>query len=140
LLQTPQLGLPNRLLTGKNMHIRPIRGAAVACITLTLGAQAPAQDSGAQEHPLGQHPAILVQRTKPGIDPNTFIPAHPARLSLVATPSQTYDHPVVAVARMAEQDKDAALLAGFMARPPVASAWLRRAGTAVAAKDVGRGG
>ena len=36
-------------------------------------------------HALGQHPAILVQRLQPAIDPNTFIVAHPARLMLVAT-------------------------------------------------------
>jgi hypothetical protein len=35
---------------------------------------------------LGEHPAVLVQRawSTRGIDPNTFIVAHPARLPLLA--------------------------------------------------------
>lgn len=35
---------------------------------------------------LGDHPAVVVARTqaKRGIDPNTFIVAHPARLQLLA--------------------------------------------------------
>jgi hypothetical protein len=44
----------------------------------------------------GQHPAVLVQKSwnARGIDPNTFIVAHPARLTLLAaSPSeQVYAH------------------------------------------------
>jgi hypothetical protein len=37
---------------------------------------------------LGQHPAVLVAQkwSSRGIDPNTFIVAHPARLELLAAP------------------------------------------------------
>jgi hypothetical protein len=33
---------------------------------------------------LGDHPAVVVARTKRSIDPNTFIVAHPAGLQLLA--------------------------------------------------------
>jgi len=36
---------------------------------------------------LGDHPAVVVARTRRSIDPNTFIVAHPARLQLISTPS-----------------------------------------------------
>jgi hypothetical protein len=44
--------------------------------------------------PLSEHPAVLVAQTwhVRGIDPNTFIVAHPARLQLVAA-SPTYSEP-----------------------------------------------
>ena len=113
---------------------------AVAAACLTVGALPRAiADDAVAAHPLGQHPAILVKRMQPSIDPNTFVVAHPARLALVATPSPTYDHPAVAVARMA-RDGDAARLADYMAQPPVAEAWLRHMPTALAAKDVASGG
>lgn len=95
------------------------------------GALTDAPAAAPSAHTLGQHPAILVQRQVPGIDPNHFIVAHPARLAVIATPSPTYAHPAVAVARMARQASD---LDRYMAQPPVATAWLRRSQlTAVAA-------
>jgi hypothetical protein len=42
---------------------------------------------------LGQHPAVLVAQewSTRGIDPNTFIVAHPARLELLAAPPSDKD-------------------------------------------------
>lgn len=38
---------------------------------------------------LGDHPAVVVARTRPTINPDTFIVAHPARLQLLAaSPSE----------------------------------------------------
>jgi hypothetical protein len=81
------------------------RIAALAAMATAAGT-ALAQDT--QEHRLGQHPAVLVQRQAAHIDPNTFIVGHPAGLAWVATPSITYDHPAVIVARMARQEREAA--------------------------------
>ena len=114
------------------MNTRFFRAAALAIIAAAAGT-AFAQD--AQEHRLGEHPAVLVQRQAAHIDPNTFIVAHPAGLAWVATPSKTYDHPAVIVARMARQDREAAQLALYLAQPPMAAAWLRGGSTALAARD-----
>ena len=75
--------------------------AVAAAALLGTGTAAFAQDTAA--HPLGQHPAVLVKRQAVQIDPNRFIPAHPAGLYVIAAPSPTYDHPAVAVKRMADQ-------------------------------------
>jgi len=84
-------------------------------------AQDVATDSSA--HTLGQHPAVLVKRHAQEVDTNRLILMHPAGLFVIATPSPTYDHPAVVVARMSRQPSD---LDRYMAEPPVASAWLRR--------------
>lgn len=99
--------------------------AATTAALLGSATRASAQDSSAATalHPLGEHPAILVKRQTPQIDPNRFIPAHPAGLYVIATPTPTYDHPAVAVARMAREASD---LERNLAQPPIASAWLRR--------------
>jgi hypothetical protein len=104
--------------------------AAIAAALVGISSGASAQDATPTEHVLGQHPAVLVKRQTPQIDPNRFIPAHPAGLYVIATPSPTYDHPAVAVARMARQSSD---LDRYMAQPPVASAWLRHDTISVAA-------
>jgi len=75
----------------------------------------------AQDHRLGQHPAVLVQHQAAHIDPNTFIVGHPAGLAWVAAPSMTYDHPAVIVARMARQEREAAQTA-LVARSEAAMA------------------
>ena len=113
--------------------------AAIAIVAIGAAPYAMAQDAAAvdasAEHKLGQHPAILVQRMQPAIDTNHFIVAHPAGLMVVNTPSQTYDHPAIVVARMARQ---ASQLDYYMAQPPVASNWLRH-DTAVAARTTQHG-
>jgi hypothetical protein len=50
-------------------------------------------DAHAQAAALGQHPAVLVAQkwSTRGIDPNTFIVAHPARLQLVAASESDKD-------------------------------------------------
>jgi hypothetical protein len=57
---------------------------------LLSGARTTAKSStvSATSETLGQHPAVLVaqQWSTRGIDPNTFIVAHPARLELLAAP------------------------------------------------------
>ena len=99
--------------------------AAIAAALLGSATLATAQDIAAEPvvHTLGEHPAVLVKRQAQQIDPNRFILLHPATLFVIATPSPTYDHPAVIVARMARQPSD---LDRYMAEPPVASAWLRR--------------
>jgi hypothetical protein len=114
-------------------HPRLLVIAAIASSLIGAGTIASAQDIAAAEpaaHPLGQHPAVLVKRQAPQLDTNRFILAHPAGLQVVEAPSPTYDHPAVVVARRAGQDSD---LERYLAQPPVASAWLRRSETSVAA-------
>jgi hypothetical protein len=106
--------------------------AAIAAALLGCTTIATAQDIAADPaaHTLGEHPAILVKRQAAQIDPNRFILMHPAGLFVIATPSPTYDHPAVIVARMAREPSD---LDRYMAQPPVASAWLRRSELSAAA-------
>jgi hypothetical protein len=114
-------------------HSRLLLIAAIASSLIGAGMIASAQDIAAAEpaaHTLGQHPAILVKRQAPQLDTNRFILAHPAGLQVVDAPSPTYDHPTVVVARLASQNAE---LDRYMAQPPVASAWLRRSETSVAA-------
>ena len=113
--------------------------AAIAAALLGTGSSASAQTAAAESaaHPLGQHPAILAQRQAPQIDTNRFIPMHPAGLFVIATPTPTYDHPAVAVARMQAATADPQR---YIEQPPVAVAWLRRgeqlsAGTAAPAAN-----
>jgi len=47
---------------------------------------------------LGDHPAVIVARTKRSIDPNTFIVAHPARLQLISTPASENSEALAAAA------------------------------------------
>jgi hypothetical protein len=115
-------------------HPRVQLVAAIAAALLGSATIACAQDTaaGASEHVLGEHPAILVKRQAQQVDTNRLILMHPAGLFVIATPSPTYDHPAVIVARMAREPSD---LDRYMAQPPVASAWLRRSELSAAAPD-----
>jgi hypothetical protein len=64
------------------MNMKTIRPLAAATAALLIAPLAFSASTDA----LGQHPAVLVAKTwnSRGIDPNTFIVAHPARLQLVA--------------------------------------------------------
>jgi hypothetical protein len=64
----------------------PLPLAAAALVIASLAQPAIAET-------LGEHPAVLVARTwsARGIDPNTFIVAHPARLELLAAPPTERD-------------------------------------------------
>jgi len=105
--------------------------AAIAAALLASVTAASAQDIAAEpSHVLGEHPAVLVKRQAPQVDTNRLIPMHPAHLFVINTPSPTYDHPAVIVARMAREPSD---LDRYMAQPPVASAWLRRSELSAAA-------
>jgi hypothetical protein len=76
-----------------------LAAAAIATALLAIATVATAQDiAGAQPvvHRLGEHPAILVKRQAPQIDPNTFILMHPAGLFVIAAPSVTDDQPTIA--------------------------------------------
>ncbi|CAN5249766.1 hypothetical protein BH11PSE9_BH11PSE9_20950 [soil metagenome] len=118
---------------------------AAALVIIAAGSSAMAQEAGSttNDHVMGQHPAILVQRMQqPGIDTNRFIVAHPAGLMVIATPTPTFDHPAVIVARRAKEnaaDQQAAQLALYMSQPQVASAWLRHGETTVAARRATQG-
>ncbi|MGH8286798.1 MAG: hypothetical protein ACRETT_13680 [Steroidobacteraceae bacterium] len=61
------------------MGVKTIGPLAAALVLASLTHSAVAET-------LGEHPAVLVARTwsTRGIDPNTFIVAHPARLGLLA--------------------------------------------------------
>ena len=113
-------------------HHRVQLVAAVAAALLGSATIAAAQDTATEPaaHTLGEHPAVLVKRQAQQIDTNRFILMHPAGLFFIATPTPTYDHPAVIVARMARQPSD---LERYMAQPPVASAWLRRSELSAAA-------
>ena len=110
-----------------------MRRAALGSATIAT-AQDIASDPAA--HMLGEHPAILVKRQPQQIDPNRFILMHPAGLFVIDTPSPTYDHPAVIVARMAREPSE---LDRYMAQPPVASAWLRRSELSAAAAAITAG-
>jgi hypothetical protein len=102
------------------------RAAAFASALLCAAGSSFAQDTAAtaqEEHVLREHPAVLVKRQGPVLDTNRFILAHPAQLAVIEAPSPTYDHPAIAVQRMA---RESAELERNIAEPPVASAWLRR--------------
>jgi hypothetical protein len=62
------------------MNMRMLRPLAASALLIASFGQAVAADA------LGEHPAVLVAKTwsTRGIDPNTFIVAHPARLTLLA--------------------------------------------------------
>jgi hypothetical protein len=65
--------------------------------TLLSGTRSTVQETArtsATTQQLGDHPAVIAARTwsTRGLDPNTFVVAHPARLELVAaSPSETED-------------------------------------------------
>ena len=96
------------------------------------------QADAPSDHVLGQHPAVLVQQQRQSIDPNRYIVAHPAGLSVIATPSPTYDHPAVAVARLYRQGAGQ-LEQKYLAQPPVGAAWLRQPDAAFAARSAHSG-
>jgi hypothetical protein len=62
--------------------------AAALLSGVPAGHGAKSSPVSATSETLGQHPAVLVaqQWSTRGIDPNTFIVAHPARLELLAAP------------------------------------------------------
>jgi hypothetical protein len=66
--------------------------SAIAVATIGLSASAHASPPGTQAgEKLGDHPAVTIAKTwnERGIDPNTFIVAHPAGLKLTtASPSE----------------------------------------------------
>ncbi|WP_218509317.1 hypothetical protein [Variovorax sp. dw_308] len=94
--------------------------AAIAAALLATATIASAQDSTAQPalHTLGEHPAILVKRQVPQIDPNTFILMHPAGLFVIAGPTQTEDQPAVIAARTPPQVANEGSTAGTALRRP----------------------
>jgi hypothetical protein len=108
----------------------PIRHATLVASATFVGAMfsgiacAQSADTSAVEHPLGEHPAVLVKRLPPTVDTNRLILMHPAQLMVIDTPEPTFDHPAIAVQRLA---KDSAAFDRYIAEPPIASKWLRKA-------------
>ena len=77
---------------------------AVVGAGVSSGAQAQAiENSQATDHPLGEHPAVLVKRQAPVVDTNRLILMHPAQLMVIEAPTPTLDHPAVAVRRPAHR-------------------------------------
>ena len=95
---------------------RPAQVMAVAGWAL-LSSGAIAGDLG------GQHPAVLLQADvtalKQRIDPNTFMPAHPARLALRAGHANG-SHPAVMLAAQGTPSVDAN---AYLVQPPAATQW-----------------
>ena len=90
--------------------------ATLAVVAATVVTTAQAQD----QHPMGQHPALLVKARTQGIDPNTFIVGHPASPQWVRGHAN-HDHPAVLVARRTGQSQIDANT--FLVQPPATTAW-----------------
>jgi hypothetical protein len=91
-------------------HHRLPLAATIAAALLATATIASAQDLRAPSavHPLGEHPAVLVKRQVPQIDPNTFILMHPAGLFVIAAPTQADDPSAVARKAVPRGDLSAA--------------------------------
>ena len=76
--------------------------------------------ANAEEHKLGQHPAVLVQAQAPRIDPNRFIVAPPASVTWVRSHANA-EHPAVLVARQAPSASID--VNTFLVQPPVTVTW-----------------
>jgi hypothetical protein len=81
--------------------MKTVRYAAVLALATLVGAVVggvvSAQAAEITEHPLGEHPAVLVKRQLPTVDTNRLILMHPAQLMVVDAPTPASAHPVVAV-------------------------------------------
>lgn len=75
--------------------------------------------ANAQEHQLGQHPAMLVQAQTQGIDPNHFIVMPPASVTWVRSHANA-EHPAVAARHAPSAGVDANT---FLVQPPAAVTW-----------------
>lgn len=72
----------------------------------------------AQAEEVGQHPAIFVARSLPGVNPSTFIVGHPASPTTRGGHAG-FEHPAVVIARQAGQvDPNT-----FIVQPPVHVSW-----------------
>jgi len=70
---------------------------------------------------IGQHPAIFVSRSLPGIDASTFIPGHPAGGYAGRPEHANFEHPAVVMHRAAQAghiDPNT-----FIVQPPATTAW-----------------
>ncbi len=75
---------------------------------------------GAQAQTLGRHPAVLVQRASQTLDPNTFIVAHPAQVTLKSGHAG-HEHPALTARRdAAAAGVDANT---FLVQPPATTTW-----------------
>ncbi len=98
------------------MQTRSISTAAMLAVAFALATAtftASAQDApAAQQHRMGQHPAVLVKAMRPAIDPNTFIVGHPAGLVFLGTPLPAEAAPMVAATTQAESQSNVHARAG----------------------------
>jgi hypothetical protein len=70
---------------------------------------------------VGQHPAVFVPRSLPGIEASTFIPGHPAGGYAGHAAHANFEHPAVVMHRAAQVghiDPNT-----FIVQPPAATAW-----------------
>ena len=68
---------------------------------------------------VGQHPAVFAPRSLPGVDPSTFIVAHPAQTHWVAGHAN-HEHPAVTRASaVSSVDSNR-----FLVQPPATTQWL----------------
>jgi hypothetical protein len=105
------------------MISRETRWIAVVALVATLCAVV-----GAQAQTLGQHPAVLVKQQARAIDPNTFIVAHPAQLTLKSGHAG-HEHPALTARRdAATAGVDANT---FLVQPPASTTWTHDTAPAV---------
>ena len=103
------------------MNTQQTRWIAVVALAATfcavVGAQAEAQT-------LGQHPAVRVKQAPQSIDPNTFIVAHPAQVTLKSGHAG-FEHPALT----ARRDAAAAGIDAntFLVQPPASTTWTHEA-------------
>ncbi len=105
------------------MITKQTRRIAVVALLATLCAVV-----GAQAQPPGPHPAVPGQRAAQGINPNTFIVAHPAQLTLKSGHAG-HEHPALT----ARRDAAAAGLDAntFLVQPPASTTWTLDSAAAV---------
>jgi hypothetical protein len=99
------------------MITKQARWVAVVALGATLCAIVGAD---VQAQTLGHHPAVLVKRAPPTIDPNTFIVAHPAQLTLKSGHAG-HEHPALTARREAAAagiDTNT-----FLVQPPASTTW-----------------
>ena len=119
-------------MTRHRLHFAAAVTAAIAAALLAAASIASAQENAINPatHTLGEHPAVLVKRQAQHVDPNHFIPAHPAGLYVIAAPSPETDRPAT---DMAQIDQQPAPVARPIAQAPMAGTSRSRGELAVAA-------
>lgn len=99
---------------------RVVLAVALIGAGVLIAAAAQAEES----RPMGQHPAVLLQADvsalKRGVDPQTFIVGHPARLALSGRHANG-EHPALAMQRQARHPQID--VNTYLVQPPSPTVW-----------------